>query len=87
MASYRIDWKKSARKELRKLPANMIPRIVEAVETLSENPFPIGSRKLMGAEQTWRIRVGSYRVIYTVFSSLLVIEIVRTAHRKDVYRN
>ena len=85
MASYQIEWKSSARKELRKLPSDMIQKIVTAVELLGENPFPPGCRKLIGSEQTWRIRIGNYRVIYNVLSSILVIEIVRVAHRKDVY--
>ena len=85
MASYQIDWKSSARKELRKLPSDMIQKIMAEVESLGENPFPPGCRKLTGSEQTWRIRIGNYRVIYNVLSSILVIEIVRVAHRKDAY--
>ncbi|NJN45124.1 MAG: type II toxin-antitoxin system RelE/ParE family toxin [Anaerolineae bacterium] len=87
MDSYQIEWKHSAQKELRKLPAEMIQKIIEAVDALRENPFPPGCRKLAGSEQTWRIRIGNYRVIYNVFSNILVIEIVRVAHRKDAYRN
>jgi mRNA interferase RelE/StbE len=87
MDSYQIEWKGSAQKELRKLPTEMIPKIMEAVDALSKNPFPLNCRKLTGSEQTWRIRIGNYRVIYNVFSSILVIEIVRVAHRKDAYRN
>ncbi|WP_420632405.1 type II toxin-antitoxin system RelE family toxin [Candidatus Leptofilum sp.] len=87
MASYQIEWKSSARKELRKLPKDKVQKIVEAVDSLATNPRPTGCRKLVGSEQTWRIRVGSYRVIYNIFSSILVIEVVRVAHRKNVYRN
>ncbi len=87
MASYLIEWKHSARKELRKLPSNVIQKIMNEVEALSQNPYPHNCRKLAGSEQTWRIRIGNYRVIYTVLSSTLVIEIIRVAHRKDVYRH
>ena len=87
MASYQIDWKSSARKELRKLPSDMIQKIMAEVESLVENPFPPDCRKLTGSEQTWRIRIGNYRVIYNVLSAVLIIEIVRVAHRKDVYRS
>ena len=52
MASYKIVWKQSARKELRKLPKEAIARIVGLVETLSENPSPPGARKLAGTENT-----------------------------------
>ncbi len=86
MASYRIEWKSSAQKELRKLPSDIISKIVAEVESLGETPFPPGYRKLVGSEQTWRIRIGNYRVIYNVLPSILIIEVVRVAHRKDVYR-
>ena len=85
MGTYRIDWKRSATKELRSLPTHMVTRIVEAVTQLSTNPFPPGVRKLAGAEHTYRIREGDYRVVYTVTASVLVIEVIRVAHRKDVY--
>jgi mRNA interferase RelE/StbE len=86
MASYRIDWKPSALKELRKLPSEAIGRIVSAVKALEENPLPSGSRKLVGGRSSYRIREGDYRVIYTVTADILVIEIVKVGHRKDVYK-
>jgi mRNA interferase RelE/StbE len=87
MASYQIEWKSSARKELKKLPPEVIRKIIDAVESLADNPQPPNCRKLVGSEQTWRIRVGDYRIIYNIFSSILIIEIVRVAHRKDAYRD
>ena len=85
MASYNIEWKKSAISELRNLPKDIIPRIVAAVGELSANPYPSGVKKLSGADHTYRIRQGSYRVVYTVSKSSAIIEIVRIGHRKDVY--
>ncbi len=85
MDTYRIEWKRSATKELRSLPAHMVQRIVEAVTQLSANPFPPGVRKLSGAQHTYRIREGDYRVVYTVTASTLIIEVIRVAHRKEVY--
>ncbi len=64
MACYEIRWKHSAERELGNLDPQEIPRIVQKVESLVENPFPQGSRKLRGAEEDYRIRVGDYRVIY-----------------------
>lgn len=87
MASYQIEWKNSARKELKKLPPEVIRKIIDAVESLADNPQPPNCRKLVGSERTWRIRVGDYRIIYNIFSSILIIEIVRVAHRKDAYRD
>lgn len=86
MATYRIQWKPSAVKELRKLDRQVIPRIVKAVESLSSNPFPSGVRKLYSSEHSYHIRVGDYRIIYSVSESNLVIEIIRVRHRKDIYR-
>ena len=86
MASYRIEWKDSAQKELRRLDRGVIPRIHEAVGLLAATPFPQGCRKLQGSSNTYRIRVGDYRVIYEVSEGRLLIEIVRVRHRKDVYR-
>jgi hypothetical protein len=48
--AFRIEWKKSTRKDLRKLPAGAVDRVVEAVEELSQNPFPHGADKLTGSE-------------------------------------
>ena len=86
MASYRIEWKRSAAKELQSLPASMIARVVEAVTSLADNPFPHGVTKLVGSEQTYRIRVGDYRIVYSVYQAALIVEVVRVAHRRDVYR-
>ncbi|MGZ5437996.1 MAG: type II toxin-antitoxin system RelE family toxin [Pyrinomonadaceae bacterium] len=85
MASYNIEWKKSAIKELRNLPKEVIPRIITVVGELSSNPFPDGIKKLRGAEHTYRIRIGSYRVVYTVTKATTIVEVIRVAHRKEVY--
>jgi mRNA interferase RelE/StbE len=85
MASYKIEWKRSAVRELQDFPRNAVERILKAVEQLSENPYPMGVRKLVGSEHTYRIREGDYRVIYTVTASSLIVEIIRVGHRKDVY--
>lgn len=86
MASYKIEWKNTAYKELQKLPRPIITRVVAAVSELSNEPFPRGVKKLVGSEFSYRIRIGDYRVVYEVFENRLIIEIVRVRHRKDVYR-
>jgi mRNA interferase RelE/StbE len=86
MESYKIEWKRSATKELKKLPRDTIIRILKAVEQLSENPYPVGTRKLVSSERTYRIRVGDYRIIYNIAASALVVEIIRIGHRRDVYK-
>ena len=86
MASYKIEWKKSAAKELRRLDREAIPGIVKTVEDLAANPFPHESRKIRGSEHTYRIRLGDYRIIYSVRSKLLSVEVLGVGHRKDIYR-
>ena len=71
--------------DLRKLPHDEVQRVV-AVVKLGDQPFPYGSQKLAGTEHTYRIRLGDYRVIYTVSSKDKVLEVQRVRHRKDVYR-
>ena len=86
MASFKIEWKPSAVKELRRLPREMVTRIVNAVAQLAQNPFPPASKKLVGSQHTYRIREGDYRIVYDVTSNTLTIEIIRVARRRDVYR-
>ncbi len=86
MVSYKVVWKSSATKELRKLPSNVIIRILDTVDKFSEDPFPSGIRKLHGSNHTYRARIGDYRIIYSVRTSILIVEIVRVGHRKNIYR-
>ena len=83
---YKIEWKLSAKKELKKLTKEAISRIVNAVKNLSSEPRPAGSRKLQGSENLYRVRVGDYRVVYSVEDKVLLIEVIRVGHRKDIYR-
>ncbi len=86
MASYQIEWKNSAKVELKKLDKPVIPRILKAVEELASNPYPDGFRKLRGVDHTYRIRVGNYRIVYEVYNNILTVQIVRVRHRKEVYQ-
>ena len=84
--AFRIEWKKSTRKDLRNLPFSVANRIVGAVEDLAKNPFPHGVEKLSGSEHAYRIRLGDYRIVYEVVAESKLVEIQRVRHRKDVYR-
>jgi len=86
MGTYQIEWKSSALRELNRLDRQAIPRLIPAVESLSTNPLPSGVRKLQGSRHTYRLRVGDYRIVYELFESRLIVEIVRVRHRKDAYR-
>jgi mRNA interferase RelE/StbE len=87
MASYNVRWKVSAKKELKKLPKETILKILATVGALPDNPFPKKCRKLKGSERSYRIRSGKYRIVYSILSDELTIEIHRIRHRKDIYKN
>jgi mRNA interferase RelE/StbE len=86
MTSYKIEWKQSAKKELKKLDRQIIPRILQTVESLADNPYSSGSKKLIGSNSSYRLRVGYYRIVYNIQSSRLTIEIIKVGHRRDIYR-
>lgn len=86
MGVYEIFWKRSAKTDLRKLDKKQITRIIKAVESLSLNPFPVQSIKLHHTEKIYRLRIGSYRIIYSVDTTTKTIVIYYIRHRKEVYR-
>ncbi len=85
MASYRVEVKPSARKELERLSNQVIARITRRLEALASNARPPGCKKLKGGDQEWRVRVGDYRVVYTVDDQKLLVEVTRIRHRSEVY--
>jgi mRNA interferase RelE/StbE len=86
VSQYKVFFKSSADRQLRKLPEAMQRRVVVEVEALAHNPRPRGVVKLAGHENLWRIRVGDHRVVYEIHDDRLVVLVLRLAHRKDVYR-
>ena len=86
MADYAMTFARSARRELETLDASVVRRVIPKVEGLAQDPKPSGSRKLQGAQNLWRIRIGDYRVIYSVDDRQRVVDIVRIRHRREVYR-
>lgn len=85
---YSVKFTKRAEKDLSALSKDTRIKIIEALELLAINPFSelINSKKLRTNQNLFRIRIGSYRVIYEVHGTTLVIIVVRIGHRKDVYR-
>lgn len=83
--SYAIDVRRSAQKSLSKINRQDQDRIIASIESLSDNPRPDGCKKLSG-RPAWRIRIGSYRVIYEIEDDKLVVMVVNIGHRKNVYR-
>jgi mRNA interferase RelE/StbE len=81
-----IEWKLSARKELRRLDVPIRRRVLDAVERLSHEPRPAGSVTLTGSPGWRRIRIGTYRVVYEVREEALVVLVLRVGSRGAVYR-
>lgn len=87
MEPFSIKWKSSAKKELKKIDRTEISKILSEIEKLSKEPYPTNHKKLLGTEYIYRIKIGNYRVIYSIENDELIIEIIRVRHRKEVYRN
>ena len=85
MANYHVALTSSAEKELKRLPSPVIARIAPRLENLVANPRPPGGKKLKGGDKEWRIRVGDYRVVYTIDDALSLVEVTRIRHRSEVY--
>lgn len=86
MVRYSIEISRTAEKRLKKLRRDDQRRVVTAILALGDDPHPRGSRKLAGYDDVFRIRVGSYRVLYSVSGRKLIIIVLKIGHRKDVYR-
>ena len=86
MADYEIEITRTAEKRLKKLPRQDQKRVVDAMLALSSEPWPRGARKLQGYKDVFRIRVGSYRILYSVEERKLIIIILKVGHRGDIYQ-
>ena len=86
MASYRLEWKPSVHNDFRKIGGPEIPRIIERAEQLAQNPHPADSKKLKDAHDSYRIRIGDYRLIYQIDKREKIVLIQTVRHRKDAYR-
>lgn len=84
-APYTVRLKRSAVKELRKVPSRDLERIVREMDSLSRNPRPAGVQKLV-AEKAYRIRQSDYRIVYLIDDNAKTVEVVKIGHRGEVYR-
>jgi mRNA interferase RelE/StbE len=86
MPSYSVTFARSVRKELQSLPIAVAARILKKVEALGINPRPVGSKKLIGAKDFWRLRVGDYRVVYKIDDEKGGVDVSVVRHRSEAYR-
>ena len=83
---YHIIIGKQAFKELETLPKKTNQQISKSIDKLAGEPRPHGCKKLKGEHQyIWRIRVGNYRVLYSIDDEIRIVEIGKIGHRKDIY--
>jgi mRNA interferase RelE/StbE len=80
-----ITVKKSAKKSLLELPAQIVQNLTAIIDTLAENPRPNNAKKLTGSDNAYRIRSGNYRIIYTIFDNKLMIEVILKKQLEAVY--
>jgi mRNA interferase RelE/StbE len=87
VAGYKVLLKRSAAKEIAALPTrDWRRRVVERIGALAAEPRLVGNQKLAGSDDTYRIRVGDYRILYEVDDDRREVTIFRIAHRKEAYR-
>jgi mRNA interferase RelE/StbE len=86
MDEYSVVLARSARKELEHLGEPLLSRVLRRIETLALTPRPDGCRKLQGANNLWRIRIGDHRVLYSVDDAKQVVDVIAIRHRSDAYR-
>ena len=85
VSNYSVELKPSARKELEALTDNALARIVRKLESLADNPRPVGCKKLKVYKDQWRVRVGGWRVLYIIDDGLMLVSVTRIGHRREVY--
>jgi mRNA interferase RelE/StbE len=85
MGRYKLLFRKSVIKDMRRIPNRDLRNIVTVIDSLSDDPRPVGIEKLSGQER-YRVRQGDYRIIYEINDDMVIVVVVKIGHRKDVYR-
>lgn len=84
--SYRVNLQKSAAKQLKKLPIREQQRIGQKLQGLEQTPRPRDCKKLIGEDNLYRVRVGTYPIIYSVKDAELIVLVIRIGHRGSIYQ-
>ena len=85
VVKYSLEIMRSAQKELDSLDDPLFARIDRKILALADDPRPVGSKKLKGFTDSWRIRVGDWRVVYVLDDAAKLVTVTRVAHRREVY--
>jgi mRNA interferase RelE/StbE len=86
-ARFTVELRPTARKQLNAIAPKDRTRILRRLVALADDPQPAGVTRLAGTDDLWRVRVGDYRIVYTIAMDRLAVTVVRVAHRRDVYRH
>ena len=86
MGRYKLVFKKSVTRDLRRIPKKDLVRILKCFDSIAEAPRGQGSEKLSGQDR-YRVRKGAYRIIYEILDDMLVVTVVKVGHRRKVYRD
>lgn len=86
MAKYGLKVINKAYRELSRVHPDMGKKILKAIESLASEPRPRQSHKLAQSENSYRLRVGDYRILYQIDDEIQLIIVFKVGHRRDVYR-
>jgi mRNA interferase RelE/StbE len=78
---------RAAERDLDRLAGDLFARVDAAILALADDPHPHGSMKLAGAANGYRVRVGDWRILYTVDDAAQTVTVARVRHRREVYRD
>jgi mRNA interferase RelE/StbE len=84
---YTLQLRPAAARAIRKLPKSIAARIKVATDELLDDPWPPGARKLKGRPDWYRVRVGDYRIVYTILDGQLVLLVLAIGHRREIYHD
>jgi len=85
--TYTVELTPAAARALRKLDAQARRRVQAAIDLLAEQPRPPAATQLVGGAGEWRVRTGSYRIIYDITDDRLLVLVLAIGHRREIYRN
>jgi mRNA interferase RelE/StbE len=82
---YEVIITNSAQKDIRKLPGQEVRKIIPAIRSLAYDPRPSGCKKLVNIKDTYRVRVGNYRILYSIEDQIRIVEVSAVKHRREAY--
>lgn len=83
---YQVRIASGAAREIRRLPKEIGKQALDAITRLADNPRPSGVKKLEGIADGYRVRIGVYRIVYTIQDDILFVNVLTVGHRREVYK-